>query len=297
MADLKVRELTADAAPSTDDIVYVVGDPTGTPVDRKVELGVLLGSLLKESHIDGFITANNGTDGDHDIDFGAGTATVSDGTNYTIATTSSTITKQLDASWAVGTAAGGLDAGSIAADTWYHLWVIMRSDTYVVDFLFSTSATSPTMPTNYDFKRRIGAVLTDGSSNILAYTQSGHEFFWGETDTDVALTSSTSTTWASLTGFVTPDDVSTRGILQCSCRDTSSAKPWVSFWPADFDTPTVHAYICQSQLNNSLTLQVNVFYLQTTAASPPAIQYMVNTATVDVYIRTLGWEDPRGRTW
>ena len=178
MAVRKLQALTEDQAPSTDDLLYTVNDPGGTPADRKVEAGFLLGALLKEGHIDGFITSNNATDGDHDIDFGAGTATVSDGTNYTIATTSSTITKQLDASWSVGSAAGGLDTGSIAADTWYHLWVIMRSDTHVVDFLFSVSATSPTMPTDYDFKRRIGAVLTDSSSNIIAYIQTGDIFKW-----------------------------------------------------------------------------------------------------------------------
>jgi len=71
---------------------------------------------------------------------------------------SSAITKRLDAAWAVGSGNGGLDTGTIA-NTTYHVWLIQRSDTGVVDALFSTSLTSPTMPTNYDRKRRIGIIV------------------------------------------------------------------------------------------------------------------------------------------
>lgn len=42
MADSEIRELTADTSPTSDDIVYVQGDPAGTPVDRKVTLENLL---------------------------------------------------------------------------------------------------------------------------------------------------------------------------------------------------------------------------------------------------------------
>jgi len=38
MADTKVIDLTADATPTSDDLIYVSGDPTGSPVDRKVTL-------------------------------------------------------------------------------------------------------------------------------------------------------------------------------------------------------------------------------------------------------------------
>jgi hypothetical protein len=42
MADSEIRDLTADTSPTNDDIIYVQGDPAGTPVDRKVTLGNLL---------------------------------------------------------------------------------------------------------------------------------------------------------------------------------------------------------------------------------------------------------------
>jgi len=126
---------------------------------------------------------SNGTDSDHDIDITTGAAT--DSTNASVLVLSSAITKQIDSSWSVGTAAGGLDTGSVTTSTWYAIWLIKRSDTGVVDALFSTSFSSPTMPTNYDYKRRIWAVLTDGSSNITAYEQVDDNCNWQEVVTDL----------------------------------------------------------------------------------------------------------------
>lgn len=122
----------------------------------------------------GLQLSNNATDAANDIDIAAGTAWASNvdaGLRLT-----STLTKRLDASWSVGTNQGGLDTGSKANSTWYHVWLIRRSDTGVVDALFSTNATSPTMPTNYDQRRRIGSIVTNGSGAIRAFTQIGDYF-------------------------------------------------------------------------------------------------------------------------
>ena len=37
MSDKKITELTEEESPTTDALVYVVDDPDGTPVDRKVK--------------------------------------------------------------------------------------------------------------------------------------------------------------------------------------------------------------------------------------------------------------------
>ncbi len=124
--------------------------------------------------------ANNVTDATNDIDVGTGRVWVSNGTDEKLVSTSVTI-KRLDASWAVGTNQGGLDTGTKANSTWYYIWLIHRSDTGVTDLLFSTSATSPTMPTSYDYKRRLrcGAILTDGSGNIRAFSHWRNRILWG----------------------------------------------------------------------------------------------------------------------
>lgn len=120
----------------------------------------------------GLILSNNGSDPTNDIDISAGGWL--DGTFADVMILPSAITKRLDAAWAVGTNQGGLDTGSIA-NTTYHVWLIKRFDTGVTDVLFSTSATAPTMPTNYDYKVRIGSIIRS-SGAILGFTQVADTF-------------------------------------------------------------------------------------------------------------------------
>lgn len=119
------------------------------------------------------LNISTGSDTDHYLDIAVGECR--DVANSIDVIFSSALTKQIDAVWAVGTDAGGLDTGSVGTSTTYHVFVIKRTDTGVVDALFSTSPTSPTMPTNYDKKRRIGSRYTDGSANFVAVLQNGDE--------------------------------------------------------------------------------------------------------------------------
>ena len=117
--------------------------------------------VFMEKHIAG-LTYSNAADATNDITVTAGSAR--DSTNTEDMVLAASITKRLDAAWAVGDNQGGIDAGS-AANTSYHIWLIKRVDTGVVDVLFSTSASSPTMPTNYTKKRRIGSFVRTGGAN------------------------------------------------------------------------------------------------------------------------------------
>ena len=45
MADQKLRDLTETTTPVSTDLAYLVVDPDGTPLDRKIEIGTLLGNL------------------------------------------------------------------------------------------------------------------------------------------------------------------------------------------------------------------------------------------------------------
>jgi hypothetical protein len=87
------------------------------------------------------------------------------------------ITKSLSA-WAVGTGNGGIDTGTVANTTWYHVHLIRRDSDGVVDALYSLSATAPTMPSGWTARRRLGAFRTDGSAQILAFKQTGDVFAW-----------------------------------------------------------------------------------------------------------------------
>lgn len=129
---------------------------------------------LPAGYIYGLTLSNNVSDATNDIDISTGKCRDStDAVNLVLA---SALTKRLDAAWAVGTNQGGLDTGAIA-NTTYHIWLIKRSDTGVVDALFSASASSPTMPANYDYKRRIGSIVRTGAA-IKGFVQDGDEFTW-----------------------------------------------------------------------------------------------------------------------
>ena len=92
------------------------------------------------------------------------------------------------AAWAVGSGNGALDTGAIAATTWYHVFLIRRPDTGVVDVLISLSVSAPTLPSGYTQFRRIGSLLTNGSSQWTPFTQLGDEFMWVTPVIDVNIT-------------------------------------------------------------------------------------------------------------
>lgn len=69
--------------------------------------------------------------------------------------------------------AGGLDTGAEANSTWYHIWAIAKEDG-TKSVIMSVSATAPTMPADYVYKRRIGTVFNDGSGNFRPFVQYGN---------------------------------------------------------------------------------------------------------------------------
>ncbi len=138
--------------------------------------------------------ANAAGDATNDIDISAGSALDSTDT-YPMRW--SAMTKRLDADWAVGDGNGGRDTGSLANGEWY-IHVIARSDTGVVDALFSTSPTAPTMPANYDHFRLYGWFRRSGGSITAFKTYElpggGIDFQWNSKPTDLSLSGQTFTT-------------------------------------------------------------------------------------------------------
>lgn len=130
-----------------------------------------ISNVAPRGYIYGLTCSNNVADATNDLDIAAGVA-AADTSPYWKMTLASAITKRLDANWAVGTGQGGLDTGTVTNGLTYHVWLIQRSDTLVTDILFSTSATAPTMPANYDRKRRIWSIRRE-SNVIMPFFQRG----------------------------------------------------------------------------------------------------------------------------
>lgn len=201
---------------------------------------------------------------------------------------SSAYTKTTSA-WALGTAAGSLDTGAIANSTWYHVYIIQRSDTGVVDILASLSATAPTMPTNYDRKRRIGAMKTDGSAQWTKFVQVRDEFLWAVPVSDY---SGNLTTGAANITLTVPTGIQVqalcRGYITGLANDNALlSSPDETSGASNSPTGNV-SWVGQvnSQANNlgQVSLRTN------TSAQIRGIA----SATVTLALTTRGWVDNRG---
>ena len=279
----------------------IVGDPNGDPTALAIGTEgqvptsdgtklVYQDTALPRGYIDGQVLSNNSTDATNDIDVSPGSSR-DDANSYNL-DLASTITKRLDAAWSVGNNQGGLDTGSKAADTWYHVWAIARSDTGVVDVLFSTSATSPTLPTNYDKKRRIGAVLTDSGSAILAFIQVNDNFLWKSPPND--LNSVTIGTTASLRTITTPLGVRVTVYYNMVIEaGTSGSFIYVSSPDQNDDTPNQPAGLVTERKTSGSSAVAGNNTIFTDLSSQ--VRLRGNTGTSEVSWATVGWVDPRGR--
>lgn len=248
------------------------------------------GLYFPTGHLYGLTLSNNASDATNDIDIAAGTAR--DGSDTVNMVLASALTKRLDAAWAVGTGSGGLDTGSIANGT-YHVWLIKRSDTGVVDALFSTSASAPTMPTNYDYKRRIGSIIRSGAA-ILAFTQSGDDF-WLKTPVQDASASAPISSTAVAVSVPSGIEVIAKAVAGMVGGGTATHYLRV-FSPSDTDAVVATA-------NATLSVESSagvVFGVARTLAlvktnTSSQVQVRASSTTPTYTLNTLGWMDRRGR--
>jgi hypothetical protein len=131
-------------------------------------------SQLPLSYRDGLYWYRDSTDQVNDIQIYSGAVRSDDNSEDIYSPAWLPLIKRLDANWAVGNNQGGLDTGSRAANTWYFLWIIKRTDTGVVDVLISASPHTPTMPANYNKKRLFGAIRTNSTELQLIDTREVH---------------------------------------------------------------------------------------------------------------------------
>jgi hypothetical protein len=250
---------------------------------------------LPRSYLAGFGLANNGVDAVNDIDIAAGAARSDDNS---VDIVGAAMTKRLDANWAVGTNQGGLDAGTKANTTGYHLFAILRPDTGVVDVLFSTSATAPTMPANYTKKRRIGWVRTDGGGNIRAFKQRGDLFRWVTPPLDVnAANPGTARVLRTLT---VPSGIEVTARLAVDARRGATNSDLVICPPDQTDQspnraggalPTIQAGLG----SNGEHYWGGTVIVETNTSAQVATRFVFSDSNVELRIETLAWLDRRGQ--
>ncbi|MDH5452225.1 MAG: hypothetical protein OEX14_02625 [Paracoccaceae bacterium] len=273
-----------------------VMDATGYPAADGSRITSVAAPL--RGHIDGLVLSNNTVDPLMDIDIAAGEAT--DAGQNVIMSLSAVLTKRLDAAWAVGTNQGGLDTGVVAADLWYYVWLIRRSDTGVVDGLFSLSPTAPTMPTNYDQKRRIGAVFT-GSGQIRTFKQRGSMFAWMDRPFRVSSTLNPGVT-AFLETLYVPDGISVManvGVFTDSGSSVGLTENVMTVTSPEHDDafPDIAgAFLRVPSSSRESTLNIaNLNLWVWTSTGQIRLRAGASAATYQVHLMSYGWMDPRGR--
>ncbi len=205
-----------------------------------------------------------------------------------------TFTKNANAAWTVGAANGCLDSGStLSVNQWYSLFVIARTDTGVVDQLCSTSATSPTLPTSYTRKRRIGSFKTDGSAHILKFVQAGDQFLWPTGVNDV-YGASVGTSASTFTLSV-PSGVNATALIVATISLATTASVHVTVY-SPLQTGSIGGgsfpqliIINPASANQWVTAPIEVL------AQSSQIKVISDQANTTLYETTYGWTDTRGR--
>jgi hypothetical protein len=200
--------------------------------------------------------------------------------------------------WAVGSAAGSLDTGTIANNTWYHVFLIERIDTGVVDVLTSLSAAAPTLPANYTKQRRVGSMKTDGSAHWLLFTQVGDEFIWSANVVELGAAPITNASGNTVALGGVPTGVQVNVLFHGAINPSTSANG-VLF--TSLDEADVAVLGGTGSRNASLWAQAPNQFLAgdfnkrtTTSAQIRWRAYGV-AGVPDMSIYTYGWIDHRGR--
>lgn len=175
LSDAVVSGLTAVTV-ATDDYL-MIADTSDSSKKKKAlvsDIVALSAPTIIRGYLWGMTLSNNGADATNDVDVSAG-ACVSDDTvdASRVLLTPGAMTKQLDAVWAAGSAAGGrISTEGLANGTW-HVYAFRRSGG-TDDLCFSQSLT-PTLPDGGTNKRRIGSLLRE-SAALVGFVQVGDEF-------------------------------------------------------------------------------------------------------------------------
>lgn len=185
----------------------------------------------------------------------------------------------------------GLDAGVLAASTWYSIWVIYNPTTQVAAGLLSLSATAPTMPAGFTHRARIGWIRTDGTANKhpLPFSQFGDCVTYSP-NTSANLTAvphillngaATALTSVSLS-LVVPPTVR-KAILAGIASGTTSTQANV-YRNANFNSAHLASFTA-----NGVTTSREQFVVIGDSYNNPIHYYVISPGALSIV--ALGWED------
>jgi hypothetical protein len=195
------------------------------------------------------------------------------------------------------TGALGLDAGSLANNTWYHAFAIAKADG-TTSLLASTSVSSPTFPTGYTLKRRLFSFKTNGSAQIIDFIQDGDNFWWLAPVSDA---NSTNPGTSAVTRTLTvPTGVNVLAYIQVGYTSADTGTSSYSL-TTDLSSTDTTPNSATSDTGNALAAAGGaaapyaVKYVRTNTSAQVRHRISFSNAGVQIQINTLGWIDRRGR--
>lgn len=136
------------------------------------ELAATVENRPLRGHIHGLEVANDPSNPNTHVIVAAGEAASDNG--LSLINLQAGITKNLATAWVAGTGNGALDvAGPLAANSWYHIFLIKNPTTGAVDILASGSISNPAMPSGYTLRRRVRSQITNASGFLIPTIQVG----------------------------------------------------------------------------------------------------------------------------
>jgi hypothetical protein len=268
-------------------------DASQVMTNFNIILGCVNANAALRGYLSGLTLANDPTSPNTVLDIATGVATSDDATTAMAFATA--VTKNANAAWTVGTANGCLDTGSsLTAATWYHVFIIERTDTGVVDQLCSSSLSSPTMPTSYTKKRRIGSFRTNSSSQIIGFAQNGDEFLWKTSVLDVNVTN-LGTTQTAYTLTVPPGLEVWAHIRAWCFRTAGGVQVFVTSPDATGDTLISGNSGYNGSIYTNAANQFDVSELTVRTNASSQINAVSGISSTGFAVTTYGWIDRRGR--
>lgn len=248
-------------------------------------------SMKGRGVISGLALSNNVTDTINDIDIDSGVAFSL--IEETLMELSTPLTKQLDATWAAGTNAGGLASGvSLVTTGWYHVFILSDVNGINSDIGFDTDvgginllADAVIIAAGHDRVQRVGSIYRNASV-IQQFWQRGDTFLWKHAPSGQSFTGP----WPWPITVITPIDVSVEAMISMSMTYGSGAS-------------TIYAYIASVDSTGNrevgkvtaalpwMQTEVNAF----TDTASKLFSGLNAGAVATTSVKTVGWRDPRGK--
>ncbi|MBS0219133.1 MAG: hypothetical protein JSR91_00175 [Proteobacteria bacterium] len=270
-----ILKTSADVIVETIDPIFAPATPASLPAIRSYLAGLTLSTAGSSASFS--VAAGSASDDTNAVTMNL--AAMSKNTN----------------SWAAGAGNGALDTGTVAINTWYHVFVIQRSDTGGSDVLISTSVSSPALPTNYTYKRRIGSMKTDGSGNWMAFVQDGDLFQWNNFVSDVS-SNAPGTTAVTRTLSVPPGVNVLAGFIW-SLTNLSTSNGCRAYFSdlATADATGSETADVASASGNVFIARGRLFIRTNMSSQIRSLVSGLGDSNVTLAMTTIGWIDRRGR--